>query len=78
MNRWRAVILQPVVIEFDNPGSYEHVTEQARRLGISLGEVPSAHVPEHMYEARLIEVILIKGSMANDQPVPELPPPSAA
>lgn len=78
MNRYRAVVMVPTVVEFDNPGSMDHVTSQARRLTNQFDKVATLCSKPAPYEPTLAEVAIISGEVLVDQITPDLPPPMAA
>lgn len=61
--KYRAVLLVPVVVEFENPGNHTHVTEQARRLAHGFGATRSiASDNDHLYQPTLMEVARVEGA----------------
>lgn len=77
--KYRAVYLVPMIIEFENPGSERHVTEQARRLADSMGNTRSvASKKDHVYSPTLMEVARIEGAPQPVDPTDLIAPGSAA
>lgn len=48
----------PTVVEFDNPGADEHVSEQARRIASGMAAVTTMMPKSQtMYTSRVVEVV---------------------
>ncbi len=63
MNKYRAVILVPTVVDFENGGSDDYVTLQARRIAAGMGVAVSNHPRRHgdKYEPVLLECVKVDG-----------------
>lgn len=61
MNRYRAVIQVPTVVEFENPGTDRHVTEQVNRIAAGMGFIESHHPRQHgdLYLCNVLECVRI-------------------
>lgn len=61
MGRYRAVLLVPSVVEFDNPGTDEHVTGQIVRIASGMGKCLSLHPKQGKvtYAAKVVECVKV-------------------
>jgi hypothetical protein len=57
----------PTVVEFENEGNREHVTEQARNIARGMGKAPS-RARKHVYAPSVIECV------RTSEPVDGTPP----
>lgn len=67
MAKYRAVLLVPSVVEFENPGTMEHVTEQVNRIASGLGRAKSLHPRQsnsqhEIYSPRVLECVVVDGA----------------
>ena len=67
MAKYRAVLLVPSVVEFENPGTIQHVTEQVNRIANGLGRAKSQHPRQEgsqheVYSPRVMECVVIEGA----------------
>lgn len=64
MTKYRAVLLVPSVVEFENEGTMEQVTEQVKRIAGGLGKAASMHplrkIPEP-YVPLVAECVVVDG-----------------
>ena len=71
--KYRAIVMVPQIIEFENSGSSEHVTKQAKAM---ISSFQKTVIGEETYEAKLMGCYPVKGdaklSLVLD------PPPQAA
>lgn len=68
MNRYRAVIQVPTVVEFDNPGTHKHVTDQVNKIAAGMGFVESIHPRQHgdLYLCNVLECVRIDPDSENN------------
>lgn len=55
MSKYRAVLMVPTIVEFENPGSERQVTSQARGIARGMGKAKS-EVRELIYIPTVMEV----------------------
>lgn len=73
MAKYRAVLLVPSIVEFENPGTQENASEQVKRIAAGLGKAKSMHPRQsgsdhEVYEPKVLECVVIEG-----EPVPPKP-----
>ena len=61
--KYRAVLLVPSIVEFENEGTDKHVTEQINRIAGGMGKCFSNHPrqPDTIYEAKVVECVKVQG-----------------
>lgn len=62
MNRYRAIVQVPTIVEFDNPGTMKHVTDQIEKIAAGMPSVNSAH-PRQMgvpYVSKVLECVRLE------------------
>ena len=64
MAKYRAVLLVPTVVEFENPGTERHVTDQVRRIADGMGKAKSYHPRQEggTYLPKVIECVVTEGA----------------
>lgn len=77
MAKYRAVLMVPSVVEFENPGSMEKVTEQVNRIANGLGKARSFHprqegTQHEVYAPRVMECCIVAGTPPTPPPKHEL------
>lgn len=71
--KYRAIVMVPQIIEFENPGSQAHVTNQAHALTTSYQKIV---IGDETFEAKVLGVYPVK--VETGQPLVFDPPPMAA
>lgn len=77
MAKYRAVLMVPTVVEFENPGTQQHASDQVKRIASGFGRTKSVHPrqPETIYEPKVLECVVIEGDPEKrvDLEVPQEP-----
>ena len=68
MAKFRAVLMVPSVIEFENGGTMQKATEQAKRIADGMGKAKPMHPRQHdvPYTPKLVELICTEGEPKPD------------
>ena len=83
MPKYRAVLLVPSVVEFENPGNEANVTEQVNRIAAGMGKAKSQHprqtelLVHDTYTARVIECVRVDDDDTLEPPDLRTPPSAA-
>lgn len=73
--KYRAVLMVPTVVEFENPGTQQHATSQVRRIASGMGKTKSEHPrqPDALYEPKVLECVVIDGEPDKTPEIPQEP-----
>lgn len=68
MAKYRAVLLVPTIVEFENEGSAHGVTEQVKRIASGMGRTNSIHPRQNgaPYEPKVMECVVVEGTTPPD------------
>ena len=70
MAKYRAVLLVPSIVEFENPGTQEQASEQVKRIADSMGKTASIHPRQNgaPYEPKVLECCVVEGTPKPTKP----------
>lgn len=74
MAKYRAVLLVPTIVEFENNGTQEHVSEQVKRIASGMGRTVSVHPRQKgaPYEPKILECCVVEGEPKPSKTPPEI------